>query len=180
MRFILVVGYPGTGKTTLSCTLGQILQVPVVSKDTIRDTCALCSFDYESVGDLAYELLIAVARDQLKLGLSVILDSASTKVHRRQQARALAKELGAEFYMIECVCPDEGELRKRIAGRSVPEFRVGNWTKFKRVSRLYESFTESRLIVNTQKSIRNNITEVLSYLGVNTPAAYRDYASGDK
>jgi predicted kinase len=116
------------------------------------------------VGDLAYDLLIALARDLLAIGLSVILDSASTRSYRRHQVSALASELGVDFYMIRCICPDEKELQRRIVTRNVSLFRVRTWEDFKRVSALYEPFTETRIEVNTLNPLQENVKTVLEML----------------
>lgn len=163
---ILIVGFPGSGKTTLSRTLGRALGVTVLDKDIIRDTCVSCGFNYEEVGDLSYEILLALTRAHLQLDLSVILDSASTKTKRRHEAFSLAEELEAVFCMIECVCSNDVELRRRIEMRVVPKFRVDNWPKYEQVVSLYEPYAEPRLIVNTLRPIEENVAEVLAYFPI--------------
>src|SRR4051812_3666400 len=125
MQFIIFSGLPGSGKSRLSEEVGRIQQIPVFAKDWLEGT--LKKHGIESgvdpagekipLGYVGYELLGILARRQLLLDQSVILDSVASTKTIREQWRALAWEFGARWRVIECICSDESIHRARLATR---------------------------------------------------------------
>src|SRR5262245_57384063 len=80
LQFIVFTGLPGTGKSSVAETVGRTLNIPVFAKDWLEATmlrCGLGPITTEGVdlGYASYELLTVLAKRQLQLGQSVILDS---------------------------------------------------------------------------------------------------------
>jgi predicted kinase len=68
VALVLMKGPPGSGKSTLARAVGASLRWPVIDKDDVRDQLG------EGSGGAAYAAILAIARTQLLLGLSVIAD----------------------------------------------------------------------------------------------------------
>src|ERR1051326_5086755 len=69
--FIVMRGYPGTGKSTIARLLATSLHAPLIDRDIIRPVAADIFGNASPVGQFSYELLFALTREQLSLGLSV-------------------------------------------------------------------------------------------------------------
>jgi len=78
-QLIVFAGLPGMGKTSLARTVARELRAAYLDKDTIKDTAMTLARELkleraaDLAGPLSYELLISLARDNLTLGLSVVL-----------------------------------------------------------------------------------------------------------
>lgn len=68
------------------------------------------------VGRLTYGRLLALAREALGAGYPVVLDAAFLRREERDAARALAREFGCAFRLLDCDAPMD-ELRRRVAAR---------------------------------------------------------------
>lgn len=161
---MLIDGFPGVGKTTLAFALGKRLRVPVLSKDTIRDTAAACGYDYKDLSDMAYQTINALVAEQLRLGLSVIVDCSCTKLSRRGQLAALADASGARFVHVVVQCQDRNEMQRRLAGRDVPTHRVRDLAKYDEVVSKFDEFDPSALIISSLLSIEDMLKVVARYL----------------
>src|SRR5713101_8820910 len=73
--FIVMRGYPGTGKSTIARLLAAALHAPLIDRDIIRQTAVDLLGDVPQVGHLSYELMFALVREQLRLGLGAVADS---------------------------------------------------------------------------------------------------------
>ena len=93
---LLMKGPPGSGKSTLARELGRRLHWPVIDKDDVRDLLP------DAIGGISYEAMLAVARRQLQLGLSVIADSPLGYGESYRRAVSMAAECGARVAVIEC------------------------------------------------------------------------------
>ena len=171
MRFIVFSGLPGTGKSSLAEIICRRLGIPVFAKDWLEATLRRCGLGEDeasarAVGYAGYELLTTLALRQLRLGQSVILDSVASFERIREQWRRLAKEYGAEWHVIECVCTDESLQRHRLEERQryIPGWHELEWAEVERVRRYYEPWEESRLIVDAVRPMEENVEAVLSYL----------------
>ena len=78
---IVFAGAPGTGKSTLARAVARELRAVYLDKETIKDTALALGRDMklEGVADyagaLSHTLLIPLARDNLTVGLPVVVDS---------------------------------------------------------------------------------------------------------
>ena len=172
-QLIVFAGLPGTGKTSLARAVARDLHAVYLDKDTIED-CTITLADRmrmaqsrELAGALSYDLLADLARDNLSLGLSVVLDSPAKHGAFRDRVKQLARSAKADLQLVECICTDEILLRLRIENRSadLPEYHTRDWGEYQRERAQFERLTERRLVVDTAESLALNVRKVLAYLG---------------
>ena len=95
-----------------------------LDKDTIKG-CIIAVAEQMKIGQglqlsgpLSYELLVTIAKDNLVLGRSVVLDSPAAYQIFRDKVKQLARSLKVNLRLIECICTDERLLRQRLESRS--------------------------------------------------------------
>lgn len=171
-RLIVFAGPRASGKTTLARHVARELPAVYLAKDTLKDrTLALAqelqiAQAQELAGPLSYELLVDLARDNLSLGLSVVVDSPAGFQLFREKIIALAKARKVELRLIECLCSDEQLLRERVerGGEGLPPHRVRDWDSYQRERAQYERISGPRLVVDTADPVAANTRKVLNYL----------------
>ncbi len=109
---IFVSGAPGSGKTTLARALAQELELPLISKDTIKEALYASAADRSSqkLSRAAMDILWAIATDCPQ----AVLEANFHPVADRERAARLA---GPKLE-IHCVCPlevCEERYRRRAA-----------------------------------------------------------------
>jgi uncharacterized protein len=114
VRLALVGGGPGTGKTTLACSLAKRAGAAVISTDDVRRELRqanVLSGDAGVLGrglyspenvDAVYEEVIRRARELLANGRSVILDATWRSARHRRLAEELAIETQSALLEIAC------------------------------------------------------------------------------
>ncbi|MCX7707196.1 MAG: ATP-binding protein [Anaerolineae bacterium] len=175
-QLVVFAGPPATGKTSLARTVARELRAVYLDKDTIKDVAVAVGREMklaqalELAGPLSYELLVALARDNLTLGLSVVLDSPAGYRRFRERVEQMARAAQADLKLIECICTNESLLRDRIErrGQETPDYRPHDWESYQRERAQFERLTGPRLIVDTAEPLQLNVRKVLNYLGVQT------------
>ena len=115
---VIVGGAPATGKTTLAHELGRSLELPVITKDDLKEALA-APFETgdrdwsRQLGSAAYRVLFAVAGRVLAGGQGLILESNFRRGISDQPLRELAAL--APAVVIECRTP---VARQRFAERA--------------------------------------------------------------
>jgi predicted kinase len=172
-QLIVFAGMLGTGKTSLARAVARRLQAVYLDKDTIKE-CTLTLAERmkldqarQLAGPLSYELLVDLARDNLSLGLPVVLDSPAGYQVFRERVKALARSTKVELRLIECICTDEKLLRQRVESRAQDPTarRTRDWVTYQHEVAQFERLTERRLVVDTAESLSLNVQKVLAYLG---------------
>jgi len=140
-------GLPGTGKTELSQALARRLRAVHLRIDTVEQ--ALRDEGHDVTGPEGYVVACQLARDNLRLGLSVVADAVNPIAWTRQSWRQVATDAGVRCCEIEVVCSDEAEHRRRVESRAstVPGLRLPSWQEV--LDRDYEPWPEAAIVVDT-------------------------------
>lgn len=130
---VAMKGHPGSGKSTAARAIAAALRCPLLDKDDVRD----CTLPLERAGGLAtvgmlnelsYAVLWRVAERQVRLGLSVVVDSP---LSRRAHLDALARLPAVLVVVVECRPGNEEEWRRRLEerGAAVADGGGDGWHK---------------------------------------------------
>ncbi len=140
-------GLPGTGKTTLSMRLAQDLGALHVRIDTIEQ--ALRDSGVRIEGGEGYVVGYRVAKDNLRLGRDVVVDSVNPWAVTRYEWRETARGQGTTFVEIEVVCSDRSEHRRRVESRSndIPGLTLPTWNDV--LNREYHPWEEDHIVIDT-------------------------------
>lgn len=152
-KLIVMSGLPGSGKSSVAEQLSVALSLPVLSVDPIEAAMWSGGIPKEMTGIAAYTVACTVAREQLRLGLSVVVDAVNPVEAVREMWRALAREQGAQFLVIECVCSDPQRHRKRVDGRTrdIPGMLEVTWERVEERRREYDPWLDDRLVLDTAR-----------------------------
>ncbi|KAK5635066.1 hypothetical protein RRF57_010778 [Xylaria bambusicola] len=118
MAHLQTSGAPGSGKSTLARLLGPAINGVIIDHDVLRSSLlesAIIPFD--QAAKQAYLLQRALARDVIKQGLSVIIDSTCNYDEVLKEGSALAAKYGCEYWYIECKVQDIDLLDQRLRKR---------------------------------------------------------------
>jgi predicted kinase len=101
---VVVSGIPGSGKTTLAIRLAEELHLPLLSKDTIKESL----FDVLGTGDLAWSQTLGRASHVIMYRLARYAPSAVLESHFwRGKAEPELEALGRVGAQVWCRCPVE-------------------------------------------------------------------------
>jgi predicted kinase len=113
--YVVVSGTAGSGKTTLAVPLAAELQLPLISKDSIKEALA----DVLGLGDDAWSQRLGAASFEVLYALAATAPAAvlETSWHRKRCAPRL-RQLGKPIVEAFCHCPADvvaNRLRVRAA-----------------------------------------------------------------
>lgn len=122
-RFILlVVGRPASGKTTISRTIAERWNLPIVAKDALKerlfDSVGTADRDWSrQLGRAAFSLLDYVIELQLQSGKPFVVDAAYDAKYENAKFQQWQQEYGFTAVQVHCVARPE-ELVRRFAERA--------------------------------------------------------------
>ncbi len=155
-------GYPGTGKSTIARLLAAALHATLIDRDVIRQTAVDLFGDLPQVGQFSYELMFALAREQLRLGLSVVIDTPLTYRTTYEQCKVLAQSFQSVMLVVHCQCPP-GIQKRRLEGRKgkVSEFQITSWEEWEQWKSRFEEFEDGGCIIDTSNPMDDSLAKVM-------------------
>ena len=177
MPLIMIMGLPGTGKTSLAEELSRSLtNNPIyLSTDLVRrHLFDFSHHQYEPFGsklyteekrDLVYNALYLIVEIVLKHKHSIILDGTFYSQSKRQPLYNICKRLNQKPIIISTVCSEETvkqriEDRKRTGGNtSDADFNI-----YLEIKKRFEVINHPHMIVDTEEGIPSILQDVKSYI----------------
>src|SRR5205807_1185731 len=121
-------GFPGTGKSTIARAIAAALHAPLIDRDILRQKAVDLFGNLPQIGRFSYELMFALVEEQLRLGLSVVVDTPLTYRTTYEQAKELARSFQTPMLVVHCQCPPEVQRRRRAKlFRSISYLNYFEW-----------------------------------------------------
>lgn len=123
VRLIVIGGFAGSGKSTLSLRLGRTLDLPVVDLDVIAHALQK-SGDFSGGPGAFFDLAYALIENFLRNGTSLIFEQNLGREQTWRRLKQICDTIeGVEFICLILDCPYE-VCASRVASRMVPQHRV--------------------------------------------------------
>jgi len=172
-QLIVFAGAPGAGKSTLARAAARELRAIYLDKDTIKDVALALGREMklEAVSDyagaLSYALLIPLARDNVTLGLDVVIDSPAGYRSFQDAIEEFVRSVKVDFRLVECITTDETLVRERIERRTVdlPEHRGRDADARQQARARLDRISGPRLVGDTGEAVQMNLRKIVAYLG---------------
>jgi len=143
--FFIFSGLPGCGKSTIAKRLSERLKAVYLRVDTVEQALRSSPVHCKETGPEGYFILYELARDNLRLGSTVITDSVNDLNEVRDAFRNIAISLEVPFLEIEILCSDPEQHRMRVENRvsDIPGLKVPDWKAV--MNRHYEPWSRAHL-----------------------------------
>lgn len=169
MLVIQMHGEPGSGKSTVARAIAPHIGAVVIDKDVIKAALLRSGIAETPAATGAYEAYFDLASSLVRMGHAVILDNPVYWPSVEDRWRALAAEASSPPLMIECVCDDRGELRRRLAARAALESQPRVPLDLSLHPGTFAVSCE-RLTLDTTRPLDACVAEALAYLRAEVPA----------
>lgn len=148
-NLIVIGGLPATGKTTVARVVAGALGAPYLRIDAIEQAIVDSTPLTQPLGPVGYLIGQAVATEQLRLGVDVVVECVNPLAVTRDAWVAAAATTGARTVEVELVCSDAEEHRRRVQTRvlDVPGLAPPSWQEI--VEREYEPWSRPHLVLDT-------------------------------
>jgi predicted kinase len=160
-------GLPGTGKSTLARLLATQTKAVWLRIDEIESAMRRNGLTPEQTGVAAYSVAHEVAANHLRRGMTVIADAVNPVAEARDGWRELVASVpGAGHAVIETVCPDSAEHRRRVETRvsDLSGWVYPTWAEVHRMEDEYQPRTDDRLVLDTTRPVDRSYQELTAHL----------------
>jgi predicted kinase len=156
---ILMAGFPGTGKSTLSRALAEELGGTILDKDQIRATLfPSADIEYSTEQDdfcMAIMLKVAGYIFRKDPARYVFLDGRTFSLtYQLKRATGYAEAIGRPWRILECVC-SEGTARTRLENDSAHLAGNRDYRLFLEVKARFEQIVLPKTVINTDQPIQS-------------------------
>ena len=146
---IVFSGLPGTGKTTIANDLAATTGAVYLRIDTIEQVIRNSGALAQDVGRSGYMVANELARSNLRLGRTVIVDCVNPVLESRVAWSEIASQASSRLANIQVICSDKDEHRRRVETRRVdiPGLTPPTWQSV--LDHEYEPWEEAPFCIDT-------------------------------
>lgn len=156
---ILVMGLPGTGKSYFARHLAEKIGAEYLNTDMIRDNLGLRGQYDAASKQKVYDRLYREAEQQLKEGITVIVDGTFHQRERRKELRAVAQANNALLQFIVITAKEE-LIKERTARKRA--YSEADFEVYQKVKESFDPIDEDHLTIESK---RDNLEEMLEEAG---------------
>ena len=164
---IVMSGLPGSGKSTIAEGIAQRLSIPILSVDPIESAIITAGIarSFET-GLAAYLVAEALASEQLKQGISVIIDAVNAEEEGKDVWRGLAQRHGLDLIILDIVVSDQELHRKRVEARVRNLHGIGEvtWDTVEARQQAFTPWAEPTLRLDAAGDVEANVDAALRYI----------------
>ena len=160
---IALGGLPGAGKSTVAMLLAERVGAVHLRIDTIEQAMRNAGFTVS--GPEGYLAARDLARDNLRLGHTVIVDAVNPIAITRDYWRETAAQMKVKLVEIEVICSDKHEHRRRVESRAadISGHVLPTWQQV--LDRHYEPWKTAYVIDTAGRTVEQAVS--LAEVGVN-------------
>src|SRR3954470_242192 len=165
LMLAVFAGLPGVGKSTLAARVATELPATGLAVDTVDLTLQRYEVTEPRPGYAAYGVVAALAEVQLEIGHHVIIDAVNPVKAARQLWVDLADRLDVPLRVVEVVCGDDAEHRRRVEARYAARDHDGipDWVRVLERQGGGQAQRGPRLVVDTYLA-KDPVPPVVAYL----------------
>ena len=148
-KLIVLVGMPGSGKTTFAKNVLEDEDVVIISSDEIRLRLTGDESD-QSQNDEVFRIYYREIRNYLLDGRNVVADSTNLRRQDRERLRQIAKDAASETHLIIFNNGIQATIRNSQRERKVPDHTVLRMAE--RLQSTLEGMTDE-MVINEYNSV---------------------------
>jgi hypothetical protein len=162
---VLITGVPGSGKSTMAEVAGQALGAPVLGHDWAMSGLRPFSEVQEALDvmgvrghrGVGWSVLWALARSQLRLGSSVVLDGVARQPEV-DGTRQVALEEGSGAVVVMTSCEDAALHRSRVEDRkrAIPNWYELDWAHVEQARSAWVPPHGIDLVLESERTVQEN------------------------
>ncbi len=162
---VLIVGLPGTGKTTFAIELAKEIDAVHLNSDIIRSSLGKRG-KYDTTSKAAvYKELHDRAEEMLKKRKNLIIDATLYKEILREPFKKLAQKFKIPVKWIELKA-GEATVKQRVSKKR--KYSEADFEVYLKIKAAYEPITQNHLILWTDVlSLEEMVEKALEYLRLN-------------
>ena len=162
---MILVGLPGTGKSVVASALQKRLPHVLVSTDTIRRVMtAAPSYSDEEKAQI-YQLCFEIIERRLRRGQRVLFDAVNQLQIRRDQAAAVAVNLGLPamfcYFQASPEAIKERLVQRNSANRRLGDMSDADWAVYNLLVETQEPMTNRHLILDSSSTSPEALADCL-------------------
>ena len=162
---MMMVGLPGTGKSSIVENLSEKLPCTVISTDNVRLQMRNQPTYTAAEMMLVYEVCYSIIEVRLKRGQRVIFDASNYLAARREHLAKIARRCGAPVAICSVQASQDtirDRLRERIYGkRRESDLSDADWSVYKWMVEAQEPVVGEHIIVDTTSSLPDVLAKKL-------------------